>query len=402
MGSSDASTYFRKGFGLKSEVQDDLAADYDGRIVDLLKTQEYVLTVGDVTIHLAREFGFCYGVERAVEYAYQARRKFPDRQIYLVGEIIHNPHVNDRLKQLGVVILEPDEGRFDFSPIHPADVVIMPAFGVTIDDFSALRERGCVLVDTTCGSVLNVWKRVEAYARDGYTSLIHGKYYHEETRATASQTQKYPNAHYLIVRHMDEAKLVCDFIEGKVDAATISSTFAKAVSPGFDPEKHLRKIGVANQTTMLARESLAIAEEVGAAMARARGDDARAADFRSFDTICSATQERQDAVRELLDAGVDLMIVIGGFNSSNTISLAALCAERVPTYHIETSSAIDPENGSLHYRLAQIKHVEADKTDWLPDGAVKVGITAGASTPNNKIGDVVARVLATRGLAAPV
>jgi len=399
---SDASTYFRKGFGLKSEVQDDLAADYDGRIVDLLKTQEYVLTVGDVTIHLAREFGFCYGVERAVEYAYQARRKFPDRQIYLVGEIIHNPHVNDRLKQLGVVILEPDEGRFDFSPIHPEDVVIMPAFGVTIGDFSALRERGCVLVDTTCGSVLNVWKRVEAYARDGYTSLIHGKYYHEETRATASQTQKYPNAHYLIVRHMDEAKLVCDFIEGRVDAATIRSTFAKAVSPGFDPETHLRKIGVANQTTMLARESLAIAEEVGAAIARARGVDARAADFRSFDTICSATQERQDAVRELLDAGVDVMIVIGGFNSSNTISLAALCAERVPTYHIETSSAIDPESGSLHYRLAQIKHVEADKTDWLPDGPVKVGITAGASTPNNKIGDVVARVLATRGLAVPV
>ena len=399
---SDASTYFRKGFGLKSEVQDDLAADYDGRIVDLLKTQEYVLTVGNVTVHLAREFGFCYGVERAVEYAYQTRRKFPDRQIYLVGEIIHNPHVNRRLKDMGVVILEPNEGRFDFSMIEPEDVVIMPAFGVTIDDFNALRERGCVLVDTTCGSVLNVWKRVEGYARDRYTSLIHGKYYHEETRATASQTQKYPNAHYLIVRHMGEAKLVCDFIEGKADAATISATFAKAVSPGFDPETHLRKIGVANQTTMLARESLAIAEEVGAAMARARGDDARATDFRSFDTICSATQERQDAVRELLDAGVDLMIVIGGFNSSNTISLAALCAERIPTYHIETSSAIDPENGTIHYRCAQIKHEEADASDWLPEGPVKVGITAGASTPNNKIGDVVARVLATRGLVAPV
>src|SRR4051812_26152969 len=395
---SDASTYFRKGFGLKSEVQDDLAADYDGRIVDLLKTQEYVLTVGDVTIHLAREFGFCYGVERAVEYAYQARRKFPDRQIYLVGEIIHNPHVNDRLEQLGVVILQPSDGRFDFSVIQPEDVVIMPAFGVTIDDFSALRDRGCVLVDTTCGSVLNVWKRVEAYARDGYTSLIHGKYYHEETRATASQTQKYPNAHYLIVRHMDEAKLVCDFIEGKVDAATISATFSKAVSPGFDPEKHLRKIGVANQTTMLARESLAIAEEVGVAIARARGEEARAAGFRSFDTICSATQERQDAVRELLDTGVDVMVVIGGFNSSNTISLAALCAEEVPTYHIETSTAIDPAMRSIHFRPAAVKHSEDDAVDWLPKGPVRVGLTAGASTPNNKIGDVVTRVLATRGL----
>jgi 4-hydroxy-3-methylbut-2-enyl diphosphate reductase len=405
---SDASTYFRKGFGLKSEVQDDLAADYDGRIVDLLKTQEYVLTVDNVSIHLAREFGFCYGVERAVEYAYQTRRKFPERRIWLVGEIIHNPHVNRRLTEMGVVILERRESTadgpegFDFSGIRPEDVVILPAFGVTIDDFSALRELGCVLVDTTCGSVLNVWKRVEGYARDGYTSVIHGKYYHEETRATASQTQKYPDAHYLIVRHMDEAKLVCDFIEGKVDAATITSTFAKAVSPGFDPDKHLRRIGVANQTTMLARESLAIGEEIGAAIARARGEGARATDFRSFDTICSATQERQDAVRELLDAGVDLMIVIGGFNSSNTISLSALCAERVPTYHIETSSAIDPETGTIHYRLAQIRHEEADAVDWLPDRPVKVGITAGASTPNNKIGDAVARVLATRGLTAPV
>jgi 4-hydroxy-3-methylbut-2-enyl diphosphate reductase len=403
---SDASTYFRKGFGLKSEVLGDLAADYDGRVVDLLKTQDYVLSVGDITIHLAREFGFCYGVERAVEYAYQTRRKFPDRQIYLVGEIIHNPHVNERLKGMGVVVLERSggEGReaFDFSMIAPEDVVIMPAFGVTIDDFAALRERGCVLVDTTCGSVLNVWKRVEGYARDGYTSVIHGKYYHEETRATASQTQKYPDAHYLIVRHMDEAKLVCDYIEGRVDAATIMSVFSRAVSPGFEPERHLRKIGVANQTTMLARESLAIGEEIGAAIARARGDAARATDFRSFDTICSATQERQDAVRELLVAGVDLMIVIGGFNSSNTISLASLCAERVPTYHIETSAAIEPESGSIHYRLAQIPHVEADAESWLPDGPVKVGITAGASTPNNKIGDVVARVLATRGLAAPL
>jgi 4-hydroxy-3-methylbut-2-enyl diphosphate reductase len=287
---------------------------------------------------------------------------------------------------------------FDFSGIRAEDVVIMPAFGCTIDDFTKLREIGCVLVDTTCGSVLNVWKRVESYARDGFTSLIHGKYYHEETRATASQTQKYPDAHYIVVRNMDEAKLVCDYIEGRWNADALMEKFAQAVSPGFDPAQHLTKIGVANQTTMLARESLAIGEEVGASIARARGDETRATDFRSFDTICSATQERQDAVRELLDTGVDVMVVIGGFNSSNTISLAALCAEQVPTYHIETSSAIDPEAKSLHYRLAQIKHEEADATNWLPEGPVRVGITAGASTPNNKIGDVVARVLATRGL----
>ena len=400
---AEPSTYFRKGFGLQSEVRDDLAADYDGRVVDLLRSQDYRLTVGDVTIRLAREFGFCYGVERAVDYAYQTRRKFPDKRIFLVGEIIHNPHVNDRLREMGVEILMRDAGgSFNFSRLDGQDVVILPAFGVTIDDFAALREIGCVLVDTTCGSVLNVWKRVESYARDGFTALIHGKYYHEETRATASQVRKHAEGHYLIVRHMDEARLVCDYIEGKLSATDLMASFGHAVSPGFDPEIHLRRIGVANQTTMLASESLAIAEEVGAAIGRARGDAARATDFRSFDTICSATQERQDAVRELLDEGVDVMVVIGGFNSSNTISLAALCAEKVPAYHIESSAGIDAERGTIHYRPAGVQHSERDASNWLPGGRVRVGITAGASTPNNKIGDVVARVLGTRGLRAPV
>ena len=401
---SDSPTYFRKGFGLKSEVQGELATDYAGDIVDLLRSHDFTLSVGDVTIRLAREFGFCYGVERAVDYAYQTRRKFPDRRVVLVGEIIHNPHVNDRLREMGVEILMPagPTAAFDFSGITSDDVVIMPAFGVTIDDFAALRALGCVLVDTTCGSVLNVWKRVESYARDGYTALIHGKYYHEETRATASQVRKYPEGQYLIVRNMDEARIVCEYIEGRVTSDALMTRFARAVSPGFDPERHLRRIGVANQTTMLARESLAIAEEVGAAIARARGPEARAADFRSFDTICSATQERQDAVRELIDEGVDVMVVIGGFNSSNTMSLAALCADVVPTYHIENAAAIDPEARTIHYRPAQIRHTERDAVDWLPAGAVRVGITAGASTPNNKIGDVVARVLATRGLEAPL
>src|SRR5690349_21895623 len=238
------STYFRKGFGLKGEVEGTLAADYDGSLVDLLRERDHTLTIDGVTVRLAREFGFCYGVERAVEYAYQARRKFPDRRIFLVGEIIHNPHVNDRLREMGIEILaHPDpKGAFDFSGIQSEDVVIMPAFGVTIDDFAALRALGCILVDTTCGSVLNVWKRVESYARDGFTALIHGKYYHEETRATASQVRKYPDGHYLIVRNMDEALMVCDFIEGRSTAESLMSHFSKAVSPGFDAERHLQHI----------------------------------------------------------------------------------------------------------------------------------------------------------------
>jgi 4-hydroxy-3-methylbut-2-enyl diphosphate reductase len=396
----EPSTYYRKGFGLKADVQGELSADYNARIVDALREHEYTLSVEDVTIRLASEFGFCYGVERAVEYAYQTRRKFPDRRLLLVGEIIHNPHVNAKLRGMGIEILEPNaDGVFDFSAVRAEDVVILPAFGVTIAAFEALRAIGCVLVDTTCGSVLNVWKRVEAYARDGYTALIHGKYYHEETRATASQVLKYPGGAYLVVRDMNEAREVCDYVEGRGDRETFLAKFAKAASPGFDPDVHLRRIGVANQTTMLARESLAIGEEVGRAIERARSAEARGTDFRTFDTICSATQERQDAVTALLEEPLTAMVVIGGFNSSNTISLAALCDERVPTYHIEDASGIDPETGTVHFRRAGIKHVEDTATNWLPaEGPVRVGLTAGASTPNNKIGETVARILATRGL----
>jgi 4-hydroxy-3-methylbut-2-enyl diphosphate reductase len=403
-GSTHTSTYFRKGFGLKGEVEGTLAADYDGSLVDLLRENDYTLTIEGVTVRLAREFGFCYGVERAVEYAYQTRRKFPDRRIRLVGEIIHNPHVNRRLGEMGIEILEPGHDSagkpvFDYSDVAPSDVVILPAFGVTIRDFETLRGLGCVVVDTTCGSVLNVWKRVDSYARDGLTALIHGKHYHEETRATASQVERYPNGHYLVVRDMSEAMLVCDYIEGRGSRGALMATFARATSAGFDPDEHLRRIGVANQTTMLARESLAIGEEVGRAIARRHGEEYRLANFRTFDTICSATQDRQDAVLELLAEPLDTMVVIGGYNSSNTISLAALCAEQVPTYHVEDATSIDPESHRIEFRPAGVKHSEASATGWIPDReTVRIGLTAGASTPNNKIGETVARIFATRGI----
>ena len=409
MSALDPALYVRKGFGLKAAVQDDLAADYDGRLVDLLRASDYTLSAGGLTVRLAHEFGFCYGVERAVDYAYQTRRKFPDRRIWLAGEIIHNPHVNQRLRDMGVGFLgllpaEAGKPAFDYAPVAPDDVVILPAFGVTIHDVELLRALGCVVVDTTCGSVLNVWKRVDAYARDGFTALIHGKYYHEETRATASQVQKYGTGHWLVVRDMAEAALVCDYLEGRGDRAAFLARFERAVSPGFDPDRHLARIGVANQTTMLARESLAIAHEVGQAMTRAHGAEYRAANFRSFDTICSATQDRQDAVTALLaeDADgrvpLDVMLVVGGYNSSNTLSLAALCSEKVPTYHIESPEGIDAALGSVRYRPVGPHHEEVERTGWLPEGAVRVGLTAGASTPNSKIGETVARVFAMRGV----
>src|SRR4051795_6128235 len=357
-----SATYFRKGFGLKSEIQSELNSDYTGHLVDLLKDREYTLSAGDVTIRLAKEFGFCYGVERAVEYAYQARKKFPDRTIYLAGEIIHNPHVNSNLQAMGITFLLPKkasgerreagggEGGIDFSGVNAEDVVILPAFGLTIRDFEVLRQIGCVMVDTTCGSVLNVWKRVESYARDGFTSLIHGKYYHEETRATASQAGKYEGGHYFIVRNLEEAQLVCDFIEGRLSARVLMERFAHAASPNFDPARDLRRIGVANQTTMLARESLAIGELVGQSMSRAHGVEYAKENFRTFDTICSATQERQDAVVELLREPLDVMVVIGGYNSSNTMSLAPLCSETVRTFHVEDAYDIDPYAATIRHR----------------------------------------------------
>jgi len=391
-------TYFRKGFGLKSEIAGRLTADYHSAVVEALKNNGYALTAGHLTFRLAREFGFCYGVDRAVEYAYESRTKFPDRRLFLVGEIIHNPHVNEKLRAMGITLLtQKAQGEFDFSEVSPNDVVIMPAFGVTIGDFERLRGIGCVLVDTTCGSVLNVWKRVESYARDGYTALIHGKHYHEETKATASQVMKYPQGRYLVVFDMNEARMVCDYIEGAGDIESLKAHFARAVSPGFDFERDLSRIGVANQTTMLSGESLAIAEEVKQSVARRYGVDALEAHFRSFDTICSATQERQDAVLALLQEPLDLMIVVGGYNSSNTCHLAALVHQHgVPTFHIEDADAIDVSTGMIRYQPIGTK-AEASSDNWLGSSRI-IGITAGASTPNNKVGETIVRISTVAGV----
>jgi 4-hydroxy-3-methylbut-2-en-1-yl diphosphate reductase len=392
------STYFRRGFGLKAEIEGRLTADYHSAVVEAMRTGGYRLEVGPITFRLAREFGFCYGVDRAVDYAYETRMKFPDRRLYLVGEIIHNPHVNQKLRDMGVRFLARGaDGEFDFSPILTSDAVILPAFGVTMGDFERLRAIGCVLVDTTCGSVLNVWKRVESYARDGFTAVIHGKHYHEETKATASQVMKYPDGRHLVVLNMAEARLVCDYIEGRGDAAALGERFRRAVSPGFSFERDLVRVGIANQTTMLSGESLAIAEEFRLSMVRRYGDASVAEHFRSFDTICSATQERQDAVLAMLEEPPDVMVVVGGYNSSNTCHLAALVHSRgVRVFHIEDADAIDSGAGTLRHQPIGSKQ-ESVAEGWL-GGARVIGITAGASTPNNKVGETIDRICATAGV----
>ncbi len=392
-------TYYRRGFGLKSEIEGQLTDDYHSTVVETLRNGGYRLTVGPLTFRLAREFGFCYGVDRAVEYAYETRLKFPDRRLFLVGEIIHNPHVNQKLRDMGITFLLPDGDRgFDFSGIEQEDVVILPAFGVTRGDFDRLRAIGCVLVDTTCGSVLNVWKRVESYAKDGFTAIIHGKHYHEETKATASQVTKYAAGRYLVLLNMDEARMVCDFIERGGDAAALNARFAKASFPGFDFTTDLERVGIANQTTMLSGESLAIAEEIRHSIERRYGAEGLATRFRSFDTICSATQERQDAVLALLDEPLDVMVVVGGYNSSNTCHLAALVESRgIPTFHIQDADCIEVDMGAVRHQPIGAKR-ETRTEEWLP-AAGSIGITAGASTPNNKIGETLVRICELAGVA---
>ena len=381
---------FRKGLDLKHEVAHVLAESYHSDLVNAIKENGYRHTAGRLTISLAREFGFCYGVDRAVDYAYQARKRFPDRQVFLTGEIIHNPHVNDQLRAQGIRFLS-DEGE-SIDRLTPNDVVILPAFGVTIEMLLDLERRGCTLVDTTCGSVLNVWKNVRRYAEDGFTSVIHGKYWHEETQATASQAVNATGAQYLVVLDRDEAQVACDYIRGNGDRAAFLQRFAPAVSKGFDPDVHLQHVGCANQTTMLSSESLQIGEMFREAIVERYGPAEAATRYRAFDTICSATQDRQDAVNALLaEETLDLMIVIGGYNSSNTCNLARICSERVPTYHIAEPAGIVSAN-EIHHKPVGSKY-ETVSEGWLPErGPVRVGLTSGASTPDNLV-DAVIRTL---------
>ena len=397
-------TYFRRGFGLKSQVQPLIDLEYHSALVEDIRAEGNRKVLGDVTVRLAKEFGFCYGVDRAIDYAYETRHKFPEKRIRLVGEIIHNPHVNQRIRDMGMDFIQPDgHGAFDFSDLTEQDVVILPAFGVTVQDLAALREIGCVLVDTTCGSVLLVWKRVESYARDGFTAVIHGKHYHEESRATASQVRNHEDGRYIIVLNMEEADLICDYIARRphqLSREAFIQHFQGKTTEGFDPDLHLQKIGVANQTTMLANESLAIGARIREAMVEGSWEEYAESHFRSFGTICSATQERQDAIEAMMDEGPpEVMIVMGGYNSSNTDHLAHLCRKFTTTYHIEDAACIDPEDGTIRHKPdVGSATPEVVVTAWMPEGPFDLGMSAGASTPNNKIGEALVRSLEIRGV----
>jgi len=377
-------------------VQEQVEAHYRSDIVDKVRRTGGIITVGDLTVRLAKQFGFCYGVERAIDLAYAARKVFKDRRLFIVGEIIHNPEVNEQISSLGIKNLTGQHKQADISELQPDDVVILPAFGTELSILQQIKDAGCQIVDTTCGDVMSVWKRVRKYASESFTSIIHGKAEHEETKATSSRALGDGKGHYLVVLTLADTDYVCDYIRHGGDKRAFLEKFKGAYSPGFDPDVHLQTIGVANQTTMLRGETEEVQRRIQKAVADRDGAELAGKNFRFFDTICGATQERQDALRELLTAKMELLLVVGGYNSSNTSHLAEMGEEKLPTYFVLNASRLLSGKEILHYNLHEKREVVAH--NWLPEARVVVGITAGASCPNNLIEETLIRLFQLRGI----
>lgn len=383
-------------------VQAEVQAHYRSDVVDKLRARHEGLTIGNTTVRLTKQFGFCYGVERAIDLAYATRDVFAENDIYLIGEIIHNQEVNRQLAEMGVCPLPGDSAVDEIEKLGPDDVVIIPAFGADTPTMEKIKERGCHVIDTTCGDVMSVWKRVRKYAKDGRTSIIHGKSTHEETRATASRAEgKDGQGHYLVVLTLEECDYVCDYIRsGGGDKSAFLERFHGGHSVGFDPDLHLRRIGVANQTTMLKSETEEMQRRLAAAVRdRDQGHNESGNDnFQVFDTICGATQERQDALFEMLGHHLDLLLVVGGYNSSNTSHLVEIGEKELPTFFIREADCLKALDEVLHFDLHQKEEVTTYSEVLLGEGSVVVGITAGASCPNNLIEDTILKIFKLRGV----
>jgi 4-hydroxy-3-methylbut-2-enyl diphosphate reductase len=380
-------------------VQAQVESHYRSRVVEKLRAEGGSISIGGITVKLAKQFGFCYGVERAIDLAYAARKVFTDRNLYILGEIIHNPEVNEQISALGIRNLIGKYKEADISELSPEDVVIVPAFGTEVSTLDAIKARGCQIVDTTCGDVMSVWKRVRQNASDDVTSIIHGKAAHEETKATSSRAISNGKGHYLVVLTLDETDYVCNYIRHGGDRAEFFEKFCGAYSEGFDPDLHLKRVGVANQTTMLRGETEEVQRRIAAAIRDRDGEPASRENFRFFDTICGATQERQDALRQMLKEPLDLLIVVGGYNSSNTSHLAEMGEAQLPTYFIRNASRLESAERITHYDLHRTAEIVTE--DWLPARRpLAIGITAGASCPNNLIEDTILRLFLLYGITA--
>lgn len=382
--------YRNQGFGQKEDVAGQMRTEYESDLVKKLRANNNQLIEGDVTIHLAESFGFCWGVERAVAMAYEARQHFPEQRLWITNEIIHNPEVNAQLKAMDVYFIEVTDGEKDFSGVGQGDVVILPAFGASVQEMKLLHDKGCTIVDTTCPWVSKVWNTVEKHKKKEFTSIIHGKYKHEETVATSSFAGT-----YLIVLNLDEAEYVANYILNGGDRNEFMQKFANAHSAGFDPDQDLDAIGIANQTTMLKGETEHIGKLFERTMLKKYGPTEINDHFHSFNTICDATQERQDAMFDLVEANVDLIVVIGGFNSSNTTHLQEIAIERgIPSFHIDSAARISTGNVIEHKPLHS-KDLKTEST-WLKDGKLSIGITSGASTPDKAVQEVLEKIFAIK------
>jgi 4-hydroxy-3-methylbut-2-enyl diphosphate reductase len=373
-----------------------VAVHFRSTIVEKIRDHGGKITVGNTTLLLAEQFGFCYGVERAIDLAYASRQVFVGHRILIIGEIIHNPEVNRQLRDMDIVSLPWQAMDASYDDLTEDDVLIVPAFGAPTTFMDKVVQRGCYVVDTTCGDVMKVWRRVRGYAADGVTSIIHGKSDHEETRATASRALgENGNGHYLIVLTLDDVDYVCNYLRHGGDKMELLARFTGSHSPGFDPEVHLQKIGLANQTTMLKSETEEIQRRIRRAVIDRDGNDAG---FQVFDTICGATQERQDALVAMLRLKMDILLVVGGYNSSNTAHLVELAEPLVPTFFIRDASCLRSLEEIIHFDLHHHRETTTYARLLSNDQAVTIGITAGASCPNNLIEDAICKVFELRGV----
>ena len=360
-------------------------------LVAQMREQGNIWKQGDVIIELAEAYGYCWGVERAVQMAYEARKAYPTQRLHITNEIIHNPGVNQRLKEMDVKFIDAKHDAKDFSNVKEGDVVILPAFGASVQEMKLLNDRGVQIVDTTCPWVSKVWNAVDNQARRGHTSIIHGKWAHEETVATASFAST-----YLIVKDMKEAQYVCDYMLKGGDRDEFLAKFKDAMSAGFDPDIDLERIGMANQTTMLKGETEGIGKLLESTVMQKWGPAALNEHFMVMDTICDATQERQDAVYQMTGKQataekLDLMVVVGGFNSSNTSHLQEIGEMKsIPSFWVDSAARIDIDSNTVTHKLAHGELVET--SSWLKDGPLRIGITSGASTPDKAVEDVLERI----------
>ncbi len=379
------------------EVEAQVQQHYASSLLEKIKANNHQITLGNNTFHLAKSQGFCYGVERAIDLAYATREAFPQANLYLIGEIIHNPVVNKQLSDMGIVTLPWKELSADYDQLGSEDIVIVPAFGAPTHFMKKLTEQGCHIIDTTCGDVMKVWRRIKSFTKDNITTIIHGKYNHEETQATISRARgDNDDQHFVTIFDEQDAGILCGYITGEVDEQAFIQRFTGRTSEHFEPARDLIKIGMANQTTMLKEQTQAFQKQIGDAVIKRDGN---ADNYHLFDTICGATQDRQNALYDILKLDLDLFFIVGGYNSSNTTHLVEISEQQLPTYFIREASCLENLESIWHYDLEQKQEVQSQlklPQDFNTDSHLNIGITAGASCPASLIEATILKIVELR------